>query len=84
MLLLLSITKAQIYKKVLPLLRVWVFLLEYKRNNLDKVTKAMLGHNQGWTMVYWYGAEEGWDQGADHEEEAQPYYRQSTLQISLE
>jgi integrase len=49
--------------------------LEYKRDNLDKVVNAMLGHLQGWTMVYWYGADEGWDQGADQEEEAQPYYR---------
>jgi len=49
--------------------------LEYKRSNLDKVSYAILGYLQGWSMVYWYGAEEGWDGGPDPEEEQRPYYR---------
>jgi len=34
----------------------------------------MLGHLQGWTMVYWYGADEDWDQGADQDEKESEYY----------
>ena len=51
--------------------------LVYKRTNLDRVSNAMLGHIQGWSMVYWYGALEGWDTGpdSDFEEQGIPYYR---------
>lgn len=53
--------------------------LENKRRNLDQVSYAMLNHIQGWTMVYWYGAEQGWHVGPDEptkeEKREKNYYR---------
>ena len=45
-----------------------------KRDNLDRVTKLMFGHLQGWIKYYWYNGNEGWLDIPEPEEEGREYY----------
>ena len=47
---------------------------EIKRNNLDKVTRLILGFIEGWIKVYWYGGDKGHYVGPDLPIEEPEYY----------